>query len=156
LTILNYSDINLVLHAVYFKGDAMDGEATIDLDRVVSAYIKLRDKKRDLTTDFEAAQAVIDSKLHRLERALLGYCDSSGAESVRTESGTFYRSVRSKYWTSDWESMNRFIIKHEVPELLEKRVHQGNMKQFLEDHPDLLPPGLNRDSEYTVTVRRKK
>jgi hypothetical protein len=30
------------------------------------------------------------------------------------------------------------------------------MKQFLEDHPDLLPPGLNRDSEYTVTVRRKK
>jgi len=134
----------------------MDEEVTIDLDRVVSAYIKLRDKKRDLATEFEAQEAVLDTKIKTLEKALLGYCESSGAESVRTESGTFYRSIRSKYWTSDWEAMNRFIIKHEVPELLEKRVHQGNMKQFLEDHPDLLPPGLNRDSEYTVTVRRKK
>jgi hypothetical protein len=29
------------------------------------------------------------------------------------------------------------------------------MKQFLEEHPELLPPGLNVDSEYTITVRRK-
>lgn len=134
----------------------MDVEGNIDLDRVVSAYIKLRDKKRDLATEFEAQGAVLDTKMQMLEKALLEYCESSGAESVRTDSGTFYRSIRAKYWTSDWEAMNRFIIKHEVPELLEKRVHQGNMKQFLEDHPDLLPPGLNRDSEYTVTVRRKK
>ena len=31
----------------------MDVEGNIDLDRVVSAYIKLRDKKRDLATEFE-------------------------------------------------------------------------------------------------------
>jgi len=39
---------------------------------------------------------------------------------------------------------------------MEKRIHQGNMRLFLEENPDLLPPGLNVDSEYTVTVRRKK
>jgi len=30
------------------------------------------------------------------------------------------------------------------------------MKQFLEENPDALPPGLNADSEYSITVRRKK
>jgi hypothetical protein len=52
--------------------------------------------------------------------------------------------------------MGKFILEHQVPDLLEKRIHQGNMKQFLEENPELLPPGLNSDSEYTVTVRRKK
>jgi hypothetical protein len=28
------------------------------------------------------------------------------------------------------------------------------MESFLEQHPDLLPPGLNVDSEFTITVRK--
>jgi hypothetical protein len=40
-------------------------------------------------------------------------------------------------------------------ELLERRIHQSNMKQFLEENPDLHPMGLNVDSEYAITVRRK-
>jgi len=51
--------------------------------------------------------------------------------------------------------MRKFIVEQGVPELLHERLHQGNMKQFLEANPDLLPPGLNVDSEYTITVRRK-
>jgi hypothetical protein len=46
-------------------------------------------------------------------------------------------------------------MENEAVDLLEKRIHQGNMRQFLEENRDLLPPGLNVDSEYTVTVRRK-
>jgi hypothetical protein len=52
--------------------------------------------------------------------------------------------------------MNRFIVENEAVDLLEKRIHQGNMKQFLEENPEVLPPGLNADSEYSITVRRKK
>jgi hypothetical protein len=29
------------------------------------------------------------------------------------------------------------------------------VKQFLEENPDVLPPGLNSDSEYAITVRKK-
>ena len=52
--------------------------------------------------------------------------------------------------------MNNFIIEHKAVDLLEKRIHQSNMKQFLEENPEVLPPGLNVDAEYTITVRRKK
>jgi len=51
--------------------------------------------------------------------------------------------------------MHEFILDNEVPELLDKRVNQSNMKQFLEENPDLVPKGLNVDSEYVVSVRRK-
>jgi len=39
--------------------------------------------------------------------------------------------------------------------LFERRISQLNMQQFLEENPDLLPAGLNVDSKYTVSIRRK-
>ena len=131
-------------------------EVTHDLDRLLSVFIKIRDKKNQIAAKAREEEQALNEKLKVIEGALLDHCKDNSIESVRTESGTFYRSLRQKYWTSDWESMNKFILENEVPELLEKRIHQGNIKQFLEDNPALLPAGLNCESEYTVTVRRKK
>jgi hypothetical protein len=52
--------------------------------------------------------------------------------------------------------MSKFILEHECVDLLEKRIQQTNMRQFLIECPDLLPPALNVDSEYVINVRRKK
>ena len=128
---------------------------SLGLDRLVSAYIKLRDQKLDIRRQLEEQEAAIESKLDAIKVSLLEHCKATGAESVRTAAGMFYRSMKSKYWTSDWDSMNQFILENNAVDLLEKRIHQSNMKQFLEENPDKLPPGLNVDSEYTITVRRK-
>jgi hypothetical protein len=38
--------------------------------------------------------------------------------------------------------------------LLEQRIHNGNMRNYLEDNPDVLPVGLNADTKYAITVRK--
>ena len=90
----------------------------------------------------------------KLTKAYINYCAQQNVESVRTSEGLFYRSVKSKYWTSDWEAMHKFILEHGVPELLDKRLNQTNMKQFLEENPEVLPQGLNKDTEYAIAVRK--
>lgn len=132
-----------------------DTDKVFSLDKLVSVYIKLRDQKAELAAQFTAQEEDLDKKLKVIQTALLDHCKESGSESVRTASGTFFRSVRKKFWTGDWDSMNKFILEHDALGLLEKRIHQTNMRTFLEDNPTLLPPGLNVDSEYTITVRRK-
>ena len=132
-----------------------DGVVTV-LDRLVSVYVKIRDKKSELAAEFNEKEKELDAKLDKLKAVLLEHCKETGVESVKTASGTFWRTQRKRFWTSDWEAMNRFIVDNEAVDLLEKRIHQGNMKQFLEENPDTLPPGLNADSEYSITVRRKK
>lgn len=129
---------------------------TINVEKLVRVYIKMRDAHLEMKREYEEKDAVIQEQMKMVKQALLDYCEQHNVESVKTSEGMFYRSLSKKYWTSDWESMGKFILEHQVPELLEKRLHQGNMRQFLEEHPDLLPPGLNADSEYTVTVRRNK
>lgn len=127
-----------------------------DLDRLVSVYIKIRDKKSELAAEFNEKEKELDAKLDKLKAVLLEHCKETGVESVKTASGTFWRTQRKRFWTSDWEAMNRFVVDNEAVDLLEKRIHQGNMKQFLEENPDTLPPGLNADNAYSITVRRKK
>ena len=134
----------------------MTDAVVTDLDRLVSVYVKIRDKKAELATEFTAREKELNAKLDTLKAALLEHCKATGTESVKTASGTFWRTQRKRFWTSDWAAMNRFIVENEAVDLLEKRIHQGNMKEFLEENPDVLPPGLNADSEYSITVRRKK
>lgn len=127
----------------------------IDLDRLVKIFVKMRDKRAEIKKVFDEQDKSIEAQMDTIKHTLLQHCKDTKVESGRTDHGTFSRTKRSKYWTSDWEAMHRFIITNNVPELLEKRVAQGNMKQFLEDNPALHPPGLEINSEYAITVRRK-
>jgi hypothetical protein len=91
-----------------------------------------------------------------IEEQLLEACKSIGADSIRTAAGTVIRSVKNRYWTNDWDSMYSFVREHDAFGLLERRIHQTNMKSFIEENPNLLPMGLNTDSRYSIVVRRSK
>ena len=123
----------------------------VPAEKLVRVYLKMKTAKSDL----EVQVKKIDAQMDQVKAALLAYCKEQSLESVRTTEGLFYRSIKKRYTTNNWEAMGKFVLEHQVPELYEKRLHQGNIQQFLEEHPDLLPPGLNVDSEYTITVRKE-
>lgn len=127
----------------------------VPVEKLVKVYIKMREKHAELSNAFKEQEEALKEQMAKVKGALLDHCKEHNVESVRTAEGLFFRTLKQSYWTNDWESMGKFIVEHQVPELLEKRLHQGNVKQFLAEHPDLLPPGINVDSEYSVTVRRK-
>ena len=52
------------------------------------------------------------------------------------------------------DTRSRFIKEQDAPYLLEQRIHNGNMRQFLEDNPETLPIGLNADTKYVISVRK--
>jgi hypothetical protein len=127
----------------------------VPVEKLVKIYIKMREKHAEMSHEFKEKESALKTQMEKVKAALLEFCKENEIDSVRTAEGLFFRTVKQSYWTNDWEAMGKFIVEHQAPELLEKRLNQGNMKQFLEEHPDLLPPGLNVDSQYSVTVRRK-
>lgn len=127
----------------------------IPVDKLTKAYLRIRSKRAELANKFKEEENNLLDQMEKIKKALLDYCKSHNVESVKTSEGVFYRTTRAKYWTSDWEQMHKFILEHEVPELLDKRLNQSNMRQFLEENPDVVPKGLNVDSEYIISVRKK-
>jgi Zn/Cd-binding protein ZinT len=128
---------------------------SIPLEKLTKAYIKLREQRSQLAADFRAQDQVLLDRQDKIKEALLDHCKEHNVESVKTTEGTFYRQVKRRYWTSDWESMYKFVLEHQLPEFFDKRLNQKNVGQFLEENPEMVPPGLNVESEYVVSVRKK-
>ena len=126
----------------------------IKADELVLAYRKIRDAIQEKEDAHKQEIASLRTQQELISDALLGLCNDQNLDSIRTSQGTVTRSTTTRYWTSDWESMHKFILEHKMPELLERRISQTTMKQLLEENPDLMPPGLNTDSRYAVTIRR--
>jgi hypothetical protein len=130
--------------------------STPDLNNLTKVYLRIRDARDALTAQYKKEHAELDAQMDLIETEMLDTCKSMGVESMRTPHGTIIRSVKSRYWTNDWDSMYAFIEETSAFGLLEKRLHQTHMKEFLEENPDLYPKGMNVENTYTVVVRRAK
>ena len=127
----------------------------MNAEDLVSAYIAIRDERQKLLSEYEERDAVLKADLLKLEAALLDICNQVGADSLKVKTGTAMRRINERFFCSDWQNFYEFVMENKAPELLEKRIHQGNFKQFMTDHNgDGLPPGVSVNREYAITVRR--
>jgi hypothetical protein len=127
----------------------------VPIEQIVTTYIKIRDKRDRLYQEFKENTAKLDEDMQILKNKIVELSKLTGVTSFSTPTGTAYRTVKNRYWTNDWESFYTFMREHGSMELLEKRIHQTNIKEFMDSNPEVHPPGLNIDSEYEITIRRK-
>jgi hypothetical protein len=123
----------------------------INADRLAKIYIKIRTKRLELEKEVQALQEQQDI----VGKEILELCKEQGTFTMRTEHGTISRRVTKNYWTSDWHSMFEFIKEHDAFALLQQRINNSNMNQFLEENPDLHPPGLNADQNQTIVITKR-
>jgi len=131
-----------------------DEQPPTDMPHLVRAYVALRAAIAQEEEELKERIAPLKESLETVSNELLDECNRVGADSIKTSAGTVSRRVTERFWASDWESMHDFIVQNNAPYLLEKRVNNAAMRQFLEDNPDKHPIGLNTDRKFTVQVRK--
>ncbi len=127
---------------------------TIPLDRLAKIYRKIRAEIAELTQEYDTKVEALKAQQDEIKNAMKDMMKTMGVTSVRTAQGTVVLSVKTRYNTQDWDSFKKFVVEHDAVDLLEKRIAQTNMSQFLEENPGLVPPGLNSTSEYDISVRK--
>jgi hypothetical protein len=127
----------------------------MNTDELVDAFITLRNERDRMRNEWEAKDAEIKEEMTTLEQALLAICNESNATSIKTDKGTVIRKLNERFFCSDWDNFRDYVLEHQALELLERRIHQGNFKEFIaEREAEGLPPGVNVMREYGVTVRK--
>ena len=127
----------------------------MNTDQLVEAFIALRNERDRIRNEYEAQDAVIKEEMTTLEQALLAICNETNATSIKTDKGTVIRKLNERFFCSDWDNFRDYVLEHQALELLERRIHQGNFKEFIaEREAEGLPPGVNVMREYGVTVRK--
>lgn len=122
------------------------------IEKLMQASINMRDKIAELE------KQISDIKVQRdqVDMALNEACRTLNVSSLKTKAGTISRILKTKYWTSDWNSMYDFILENRLPEFFEKKLVQSAIKEYLEQNPDKHPPGLQATSEYTVRITKSR
>ncbi len=124
------------------------------LDKLARVYRKMRARIQELTQEYESQIEAIKAQQQEVINEIKDIMMATGQKTARTDEGTIMLGTKTRYTTHDWDEFKKFVMEHEALDLFERRISQGNMKQFLEENPTLVPPGLDASTEYTVTVRK--
>jgi hypothetical protein len=133
----------------------MSETTELNLDELVKIYLTIRNEREKLKSGWEVKDGELEQEMKLLEQSMLTVCNDTNASSIRTESGTVIRSLKERFTTNDWDNFKKFVLDNEAIDLLERRIHQGNFKEFMAEHKDEgLPPGVNVMREFTIVVRK--
>lgn len=125
-----------------------------NLEETVKVYLRIRGAIEEMEERHKEELKALKSQHEIVGNSLLEFCNTQNLDSVKTPVGTVSRRISHKYQVHDWASLHEVIKEHDAFYLLEKRIHNGNMRQFLEENPEVHPPGLQSISEYAVQVRK--
>lgn len=128
----------------------------MNYEKIISAYIKIRDARSALKRKFEEEDAGLKAKQDRLGAELLRVLNDMGVSSIKTSAGLFYKEKDIKPNVSDWDALYRFIRENDAFEALERRVKKKFVMDYMEENDGATPPGVSTITEYSVTVRRNK
>lgn len=123
----------------------------INADRLAKVYVKIREKRRELAKQDKE----LEEQLEAVASQLLEICKEQGAATIRTSHGTISRRTTKRFWPTDWDAFYKFVKDQDAMSLLYQRINTANMEQFLEENPELHPPGLNADVSQSVVIVKR-
>ncbi len=134
--------------------DHSNESASIPMDKLARVYRKMQARIQELTTAYETEIETLKAQQDAVKTALKDQMLAIGVKSVNTKEGTVILSTKTRYSTQDWDSFKQFVVENDALDLFEKRIAQTNMSTFLNENPGVVPPGLNSNSEYSISVRK--
>lgn len=123
----------------------------VNAEKLAAVYVKIRKAREELSEkdkELEEQQKLVSEELLKI-------CKEQGAQTIRTTHGTISRRTNKHFWTSDWDAFFRFIKENDSFALLQRRINNSNMEQFLEENPEARPPGLQADINQTVVIVKR-
>jgi hypothetical protein len=125
--------------------------SAMSAEKLAAIYVKIREARRELAKRDEELKTQLDT----VAEQLLEICKEQGATTIRTPHGTISRRTNKHYWTNDWDSFFNFMKDNEAFALMQRRINNANMDQFLEENPNLHPPGLQADINQSIVIVKR-
>ena len=92
----------------------------LPLDKLTRIYIKMRTKLQDIEKEYDTKIEELKAQQQEVKNAMKDLMLASGTKSSRTDYGTVSLVQKTRYYTQDWDSFKKFVIEHDVVDLLEK------------------------------------
>jgi hypothetical protein len=124
-----------------------------NVDQVIAAYVKMREKKSRMEAEVKAEVAKINERLMKLEGWLREKADEQGVTSFKTNHGTAFMTTVDFASVADWDAVLKFIKDNDAYDMLERRVSKTAVRGYIEANKSI-PAGINYGTKLEVNVRK--
>lgn len=124
------------------------------LKQLIASYVALRDRKRLMESQHKEALKPINEVMEEIEGHLLAMMQRDGVNSLATDGGTAYQSVKRRAPIKDRTAFRDFVISQQQFDLVDWKANAPNVFDYIEANGGKVPPGLNPSSYTEVNVRR--
>lgn len=140
------------------------------LDKAVEKYIWHRNQITKINKEMKTQLDAHKQEMEKLRIAFLRKLDSVGARSMATEHGTIVSNTSETPTCGDWDAFYRWMVEHNRPDLLQKRLAPQQFKEDIErwieeakaklpageelDLSTILPPGITIIKEREISIRK--
>ena len=81
----------------------------VNMEELVKAYLTIRNEREKLKALFEQQDEALKGDMEGLEKVMLQACSEVNADSIRTQHGTVMRSVKERFFCTDWDNFKEFV-----------------------------------------------
>ena len=134
-------------------GNVVDAK-DIPLSKLAKMYIKIRTAMQEIQQEYDNKIGELEEQKQMISLAMKDQLLALNATNVKTEAGLVILSKKTKFYPGDWDAFSTWVKQHDALDLLERRVHQLNTKQYVDENSGEIPPGLTTDTQYIITVRK--
>ena len=121
---------------------------------LISAYIKLRDRRAQRKAEYETDDASDKGNMEKIESILLKRLNAEGLTSFSCRGvGTAYTKTQTSVTTADGEVFMEFCQSHNLMHLMEKRPAKKAVEEYVAENQEL-PPGIKMSRRTIVNIER--
>lgn len=124
-----------------------------DIKTRVEQFVKLRDLIRTKEAEQKAELKPLKETLEQLNSVLLQHLNDINGDSVKTESGTVYRTEKKSASLADADAFMEYVIANSAFDLIDRKANVVAVEDFINEH-NAPPPGVNFTKTFVVGVRR--
>jgi hypothetical protein len=128
------------------------------IEEAARLYRQLEASLERKAEKYEASIAKEKRAMEQLEIGMRAILNTAGVDTMNVPGVAEVKLVRKRaFGCADWDGFMTYIVQKNVPELLQKRVHDGNMQHYV-DKTLLgeLPPFINVHSEVVLKLLKPK
>ena len=125
----------------------------MQISEIVSNYVAVRDKKKEMQDRHKAELAPLNEVLGGLEGVMLKYMQEQGVNSIAVDGGTAYQSKRTSFSVEDPVLFREWVTQQGDLTYFESRASKSMVEAYLESTGEL-PAGLKYSADLTVNFRR--
>jgi hypothetical protein len=138
------------------------------MEEAATLYRKVEAKIEAKQTEFDASVAKERRALEQLEVIMTAMLNQAGVESMNIPGvGEAVLTTKRTYGCGDWDLLYTWIVVNNKPELLHKRIHEGNMQYWIDEQnkrvvageipaTEAMPPAVNVFSKNVFKLLKGK